>query len=109
MTNRQHPQYEIEMDSQDEYYENPSERGADVTMRTVPSEVRSVVKRKGRGFSAEEPTTQALSDIKHFDTLREEVSGRAQRCITRIHVYTFNVTFVSCSGGGLGRLCHGVE
>jgi len=77
--------YEIEVDSQDEFYDeaNPINR----TTNNIPivennnsQQVRSVVKRKGRGFSAEEPQTQVLGGIKHFDTIREEVSGRALRC-----------------------------
>lgn len=77
-------QYEIEVDSQDEFYEadnqNQESKTANTTTAPVSGQVRSVVKRKGRGFSSEEPTTQVLGGIKHFDTLREEVSGRALRC-----------------------------
>ena len=83
-------QYEIEVDSQDEYYDESS-----VNTTTTPDNinnqkietnngneqvVRSVVKRKGRVFSAEEPSTQVLGGIKHFDTIKEEFSGRALRC-----------------------------
>ena len=68
------PEYEIEVDSQDEYHD-------DYRARPAPTQVKSeVVKRKGRGFSSEEPSAQVLSGIKHFETLKEEVSGRAQRC-----------------------------
>ena len=69
-------QYEIEVDSQDEYYEDLSS----AANKYPKNEIRSVVKRKGRGFSTEEPSTQVLGGIKHFDTIREEFSGKAQRC-----------------------------
>ncbi len=68
-------QYEIEVDSQDEYYDDY--RICPAPAAQVKSEI---VKKKGRGFSSEEPTAQVLSGIKHFETLKEEVSGRAQRC-----------------------------
>lgn len=68
-------QYEIEVDSQDEFHEES--RAA-----RQPQIKSEVVSRKGRGFSSEEPSALALSEIKHFDTLKEEVSGRAQRCKT---------------------------
>lgn len=77
-------QYEIEVDSQDEYYEDSKMADVDTKSKPVNNQqemqVRSVVKRKGRGFSSEEPSTQVLGEIKHFDTIREEVSGRALRC-----------------------------
>lgn len=63
-------QYEIEVDSQDEYHDE----------FRAPQIKSEVVKKKGRGFSSEEPSAQVLSGIKHFDSLKEEVSGRAQRC-----------------------------
>jgi hypothetical protein len=67
-------QYEIEVDSQDEYHD-------DFRARPAPAQIKSeIVRRKGRGFSAEEPSAQVLSGIKHFESLNEEVSGRAQRC-----------------------------
>ena len=78
-------QYEIEVDSQDEFYDSNAAPISNVQKpnsngNEVMTQVRSVVKRKGRGFSAEEPSTQVLGGIKHFDTLRGEVSGRALRC-----------------------------
>ena len=78
--------YEIEVDSQDEFYDDSSNKinypteEPNSNSRQVQVQVQSVVKRKGRGFSAEEPQTQVLGGIKHFDTIREEVSGRALRC-----------------------------
>lgn len=73
------PEYEIEVDSQDEYHDEFRARPAAVASSSA--QVKSeVVKRKGRGFSSEEPGAQVLSGIKHFDSLKEEVSGRAQRC-----------------------------
>jgi hypothetical protein len=78
-------QYEIEVDSQDEYYDEAS-IDADLKQEHVDKNinvVRSIVKRKGRVFSAEEPSTQVLGGIKHFDTIKEEFSGRALRCKTR--------------------------
>lgn len=96
-------QYEIEVDSQDEFYDsnaapisdaqtnsNSKSINDDVEMKMgneAMTQIRSVVKRKGRGFSAEEPSTQVLGGIKHFDTLREEVSGRALRCKDKIIYY----------------------
>lgn len=83
--------YEIEVDSQDEFYEeNDSNmqppqnivRPVPESSATSSDRVRSVVRRKGRGFSTEEPSTQVLGGIKHFDSIREEVSGRALRCKT---------------------------
>ena len=73
--------YEIEVDSQDEFYDetNAVDNISKIESSTS-QQVRSVVKRKGRGFSSEEPQTQVLGEIKHFDTIREEVSGRALRC-----------------------------
>lgn len=66
-------QYEIEVDSQDEFHEE--------TRNSRQPQIKSeILTRKGRGFSSAEPSALALSDIKHFDTLKEEVSGRAQRC-----------------------------
>lgn len=43
----------------------------------------AVTKRKGRGFSrADEPTNQyGLPTISHFESLREEGTGRAQRSV----------------------------
>lgn len=76
-------QYEIEVDSQDEYYDESSintNQNEVNSHQKQQEQVRSVVKRKGRGFSAEEPSTQVLGGIKHFDTIREEFSGRALRC-----------------------------
>jgi hypothetical protein len=76
-------QYEIEVDSQDEYYDESSINNNQTEVNSnqkQQEQVRSVVKRKGRGFSAEEPSTQVLGGIKHFDTIREEFSGRALRC-----------------------------
>lgn len=81
--------YEIEVDSQDEFYDDSSNKinypteEPNANSRQVQGQVHSVVKRKGRGFSAEEPQTQVLGGIKHFDTIREEVSGRALRCKTK--------------------------
>ena len=82
--------YEIEVDSQDEYYDSEAmmmQRPAHHEEATAASsspvqstEIRSVVRRKGRGFSTEAPSTQVLGGIKHFDTIREEFSGRALRC-----------------------------
>lgn len=76
--------YEIEVDSQDEFYDDSATINYDEAPKIENDEsqkqVRSVVKRKGRGFSAEEPQTQVLGGIKHFDSIREEVSGRALRC-----------------------------
>lgn len=94
-------QYEIEVDSQDEFYETEpipqlqkqplqQQPAAQIPIQSQQLQqqpqqqpqpmIRSVVKKKGRGFSAEEPTTQVLSAIKHFDTVKEEYSGRALRC-----------------------------
>lgn len=83
-------QYEIEVDSQDEYYDESSITPTTHTTANINQKmetnngnqqiVRSVVKRKGRVFSAEEPSTQVLGGIKHFDTIKEEFSGRALRC-----------------------------
>lgn len=78
--------YEIEVDSQDEFYDDSPAINYDDELPKIDNnknsqqQVRSVVKRKGRGFSAEEPQTQVLGGIKHFDSVREEVSGRALRC-----------------------------
>lgn len=89
-------QYEIEVDSQDEFYEsNERERDQREEQQRNPQQqqndqVKSVVKRKGRGFSSEEPSTQVLGGIKHFDTIREEVSGRAIRCKKRRIVYFYS-------------------
>lgn len=93
-------QYEIEVDSQDEFYES-NEHQQQLHPQPPPppqqqvnnNQIKSVVKRKGRGFSAEEPSTQILGGIKHFDTVREEVSGRAIRCKSKI--YTDNYIFYS--------------
>lgn len=77
-------QYEIEVDSQDEFYEsssgNPQQPHFHQQHQPQEQQIRSVVKRKGRGFSSEEPSTQVLGGIKHFDTIREEISGRCIRC-----------------------------
>lgn len=74
-------QYEIEVDSQDEYYEDSNALSdSNPSGNNQNEKIRSVVKRKGRGFSSEEPSTQVLGGIKHFDTIREEFSGKAQRC-----------------------------
>ena len=83
-------QYEIEVDSQDEYYDE-STINTDTNHKPINSidnsqVVRSVVKRKGRVFSAEEPSTKVLGGIKHFDTIKEEFSGRALRCKLKIVV-----------------------
>lgn len=81
-------QYEIEVDSQDEYYEDASvNHKASVAAEKQQPVVRSVVKRKGRVFSAEEPSTQVLGGIKHFDTIKEEFSGRSLRC----KIASFNI------------------
>lgn len=93
-------QYEIEVDSQDEYYEDASlnHKTAEVTEKQQPA-VRSVVKRKGRVFSAEEPSTQVLGGIKHFDTIKEEFSGRSLRCkraSVKILIYLYLLVFFSC-------------
>ena len=92
--------YEIEVDSQDEFYEESNGMNNTDSMETKTSsqQVRSVVKRKGRGFSAEEPQTQVLGGIKHFDTIREEVSGRALRCKSVVFEYCINIvaSFYNC-------------
>lgn len=84
-------QYEIEVDSQDEYYDESSMKNESVQKseknNSNNQQVRSIVKRKGRVFSAEEPSTQVLGGIKHFDTIKEEFSGRALRCTRSIRVY----------------------
>ena len=92
-------QYEIEVDSQDEYYDESS---ITTTTENINQKietnnanqqvVRSVVKRKGRVFSAEEPSTQVLGGIKHFDTIKEEFSGRALRC--KIYEIYLNVVLL---------------
>ena len=80
-------QYEIEVDSQDEFYESNGQQQQQQNQPKLQDQqkvqVRSVVKRKGRGFSVsaeEEPSTKVLGEIKHFDTVKEEVSGRSLRC-----------------------------
>lgn len=93
-------QYEIEVDSQDEYYEDAASvnhKASEAAEKQKPA-VRSVVKRKGRVFSAEEPSTQVLGGIKHFDTIKEEFSGRSLRCkiaSVKILIYPLYLCF-SC-------------
>lgn len=89
-------QYEIEVDSQDEYYEDSMMTDNNKVVKPILNGnntnvvVQSaVVKRKGRGFSSEEPSTQVLGEIKHFDTIREEFSGKALRC--KLALYTNHI------------------
>ena len=86
-------QYEIEVDSQDEYYDSSTNTSTSKIVDNLKV-VRSVVKRKGRGFSAEEPSTQVLGGIKHFDTVKEEVSGGAMRCKTDPCIFMYFYMFV---------------
>jgi hypothetical protein len=93
MQRRRH-EYEIEVDSQDDEYDGcdndqhqPAEKAMDLDLcsstQPTPSTLQSAaVRRKGRGFSAQEPEAPAgLAQISHFDTFKGEAAGRAQRSV----------------------------